>query len=341
MKNLIFILLFSFCCLQNGQTQIKDFLKKVDETINEAVNEIESGEIGEKLEEAVEQISEEIDAGLEESGNEMRTSDLKLEEESEEVPNDEVPNAKDNNTEESFGSSLNKALNGILGTNGPADNIEPNTEIISFKMESTIVASENKKVPKGSGYTAYYAFDQWMTGMHMEYFEEADNEETSISKIVLNLEEKTKTMCTRSKNGEWTGIKMWMTDYTINLGDQGLSNDETISPTGNTKTIEGYLCEEFEINDGEVYGTVWATKQIDINLALLSKSLMGGLGFKMKSSQPSQEYLQEYFWLESNLRDDANKTRTVSTINNIRTGANIDKSQFNLSGIDIQTDMTK
>lgn len=336
MKNALIVFLLFGLCVNQGQAQIKDFLKKVDEKVTEAVNELESGEIGEKLEEAVEQISEEIEEGFDESsGEESRESSNQLEE------TESSDNEEDEKDEESIAKSFNNALNGILGANGPSENISPNTEIISFKMESTIVESENRKIPQGSGYTALYAFDQWMTGMQMEYYEGTDDDKTTQTKFVLDLQEKTKTMCTQSEKGEWTGIKMWMSDYSIDLGKQGLSDEESISPTGNTKTIQGYLCEEFEINDGDLHGTIWATKEVNINLGKLSESLLGGIGFKMNNTRETNQYFAEYFWLESNLTDDGNKTRTVSIIKNIQTGAQIDQSAFDLNGIEIQSDMTK
>ncbi len=320
------ITLLCICFSISGQAQIKDFLKKVDEKVNEAIEEIDNSNLEEKLEQAVEDLSEEIEEGFEESqGSESNDSSSS----SDESSSDEM------NVEKESSSGIN-GLFGILG--GPPENVEPNPETISFDMRSEIVSSENRRVKEGDGHIANYAFDTWKTAMQFESYSADDASKASEAKFVMDLKEKTNVIAFK-EDGDWTGMKMWMPNYSVSIDNELSDEDSAVRATGNTKMIEGYNCEEFEIIDDELTGTIWATKDIDIDMAKLMQSLLGNMGMKSKLSANTQQYFDSYFWLESDVTNDG--VRTVSKIRNINKGSAMDSSLFNLDGIPIKTDMTK
>ena len=65
------------------------------------------------------------------------------------------------------------------------------------------------------------------------------------------------------------GDKKSMTSFKINLDDSGEENTDSsgfnISPTGQTKKIIGYECEEFQVTGPQLSGKVWVTQEADIS----------------------------------------------------------------------------
>ncbi len=181
-----------------------------------------------------------------------------------------------------------------------------------------------------------YAFETWKTGIHTKV--QGENGENTEMKIYHDLEEKKSTIAINS-DSEWQAFRTWMSNYSIVLEDNTASSSTTtVTPTGNTKTIQGYPCKEYQIKMESGEGTVWVTEDININLFALSKSI-NIIGKRNNNSDANLEF-EEGFWLESNLiLNDG--TKVHSTITDIRTGTTINRAPFDLSGIPISYDMTE
>lgn len=217
---------------------------------------------------------------------------------------------------------------------GPPEVVEPNPQVVSFRMVSQVSDSKHNGTAEVN-----YAFDTWETGIHTKVQGE-DGASTEV-KMYYDLKEKKNTMAINS-DGEWQAFRTWMADYSVILDEN--TNDGTameVHPTGNTKTIEGYLCKEYDIKMESGEGTVWVTEDININLFALSRS-MGVIGKRNGDTinKGSNFAFEEGFWLESTLlMNDGTSVR--STISDVRTDASINRAPFDLSGIPVSYDLTE
>lgn len=72
------------------------------------------------------------------------------------------------------------------------------------------------------------------------------------------------------ENGEKTGMVMPMLRVKTTIGSTDVESQEySMTATGNTKTIEGFLCEEYQIETEEQSGTVWMTKEWGFDYGVL------------------------------------------------------------------------
>ena len=107
-----------------------------------------------------------------------------------------------------------------------------------------------------------------------------------------------------------------MTSFKIDLDDvedtENDTNGFTIAPTGQTKKIIGYECEEFQVTGPKLSGKVWLTKEADISFQKAFNQL------KTKQSKGfSQEWISmmDGLVLEMNMVDySKRKSKTVKMI---------------------------
>ncbi len=223
---------------------------------------------------------------------------------------------------------------GILGTlQGPPSVVHPNPQVVSFQMNMELTDS------KDNGTVIIdYAFDTWKTGVQMQMT--GENAETAEMKIYHDLEAK-KTTTAMKQDGEWKAFRTWLPNFTVLLNEEASGNTVEATPTGNTKTIEGYLCKEYAVKTQDSEGTIWVTEDIDINMVALAQSM--GLHSQRNGQRLTQGLNATFdkgFWLESDLRME-DGSRVKSTMRQIRMDGNINRVPFDMAGIPIEYDLTE
>ncbi|MCB0633918.1 MAG: DUF4412 domain-containing protein, partial [Lewinella sp.] len=122
---------------------------------------------------------------------------------------------------------------------------------ISFDME---VISDDKKDNTHIKYT----FDTWLLGMEFQSDEQKD-------KMLLILDNEKGTMTTvTGEAGSRQGYRMGrgMMNMGTAVTEEMDSKDISITPTGNTKMIDGYFCREYLIKTEDATTNAWMTKEI-------------------------------------------------------------------------------
>ncbi|MEM6298562.1 MAG: DUF4412 domain-containing protein [Bacteroidota bacterium] len=87
------------------------------------------------------------------------------------------------------------------------------------------------------------------------------------------------------------------TDETVEDYDEQI---EGLKKTGNTKSILGYTCHEYTMDDEETSGTVWITDEIE---GLDASRLVGGMGMAMKQKNKLPENYPTGMFLEGHWTD--------------------------------------
>ncbi len=75
---------------------------------------------------------------------------------------------------------------------------------------------------------------------------------------------------------------------------------EGLKKTGNTKTILGYTCHEYAVDNEETSGTIWITDEIE---GMDASKLVGGMGMAMKQKNKLPENYPTGMFLEGHWTD--------------------------------------
>jgi hypothetical protein len=106
--------------------------------------------------------------------------------------------------------------------------------------------------------------------------------------IIIDI--KNKSMITLTEDeGEKKGMAIAMNDAQISsIEDQVEEHDSemTIKKTGMTKTILGYLCEEYEFSGSDTRGNAWVTDEVSYNMTGLLGMMNTKKGGKTSSMYP-------------------------------------------------------
>ncbi len=268
-----------------------------------------------------------------------RKIEQKIDRKVDEKIDEELDEVFDSNKEETVeGKQKKRGLGSLAALGGPPEHVDPNPVTMSFDMESTMIESKGKKKSNESRMTSSFAFEKWKTGMLIQ----SDNgKEKADIQLVYDLEAKKMTMVSEAE-GKPQGIVMWMQSYEMEDEDmEDYMGKIHFEPTGNTKTIDGYFCKEYEFKNEDAEGTVWITKDIDVNLYEAMQFMnfsKKAKGMKNQNNEAAQIFSDGGFWLESDMTTSKGE-RVISKIKNVRLD-NIDKKALNLEGVEIGFDMT-
>ncbi|MEM9991160.1 MAG: DUF4412 domain-containing protein [Bacteroidota bacterium] len=207
---------------------------------------------------------------------------------------------------------------------GPPANVSPNPQTLSFTLA---IDSPDGKIDVDC------AFEAWKTGVVVQ-FEDGENEGVTM-KILHDLSAKTTTFA-QEVEGEWQAFRIWMIDVAI---DPQKHQPHQIQATGRTKTIEGHHCKEYIIQHEAGTSTVWASKEIEVDITRafvqgkgLEKAAIPSLG----TGIPAEEV---GVCLAGTMTDKKGRTSTYQ-LSNIKTDAAINHTPLDLSGIPIAYDLT-
>ena len=109
-----------------------------------------------------------------------------------------------------------------------------------------------------------YTFDTWATAM------EIDTDGNQM-RMLLDNKEGSQTMITED-NGKMQAIKMRQQaiDFENSIPDE---SEFTITETGKTRAIDGYLCKEYIIQHEDGTTNSWVTQELDIDMTTVAKAM--------------------------------------------------------------------
>ncbi|CAH1002368.1 hypothetical protein LEM8419_03275 [Neolewinella maritima] len=161
------------------------------------------------------------------------------------------------------------------------------------------------------------------------------------SQMILNTQDGKTTTITTNKKGQKEGFRMRIP----NLGSKvdGVRDEMadyiTITRTGERKTIDGYACEKYLVEDSK-HGTT-TTSWVTQDLALTPEDVFGGMvgmmGAGKQLFRTPEGGMQSFdgFPIQSTTRN--GKTETEMYFTDIRVGeGSVDRSLFDTEGVTIQ-----
>lgn len=90
------------------------------------------------------------------------------------------------------------------------------------------------------------------------------------ARMIMHRQTRKITMLMTDEDGNKTGTKMPMLRIKTTVSSaEGQTEEHSITETGNTKTISGYLCREYEVETEDMTGTMWITKQWELDYGVL------------------------------------------------------------------------
>lgn len=124
------------------------------------------------------------------------------------------------------------------------------------------------------------------------------------------------------ENGEKTGMVMPMLRVKTTVGSTDTESAEySITATGNTKTIEGFLCEEYQIETDEQSGTVWLTKEWPFDYGVLFDFVQVKNVSTGQMTDWSNMYGVGGIMLEGKMQEKGTNKRSEYYIRNIQEGS--------------------
>lgn len=214
-----------------------------------------------------------------------------------------------------------ETINRMLG--GEQEEWEPvkNDAPISFNMEIT---SEEKN--KTTTSKVKYTFDTWLLGMQMEQ----DGEE-----MLLLLDNENGTMTTvMEKDGKRQGYQMSRRMFGMPDMDE-VTEGTKITPTGNTKMIDGYFCREYLVESKEGTTHAWMTKEIQADMYQLYGGFVGAAKGQKKKNNNTMMLYKDYGVMLEATTEQKNGEKVHTKISNIKLGDKIDRSILDISDVEV------
>lgn len=207
----------------------------------------------------------------------------------------------------------------------------PNTFLGSFRMDIKNVDRKGKE----TNATIQYHFSKWKTAVEPKLDDSGDQ-----VKMIFDLQNRKSILLMTDKKGQKSGIITKMNKYSFKsdkLDDkvEQVIEGTTYKRTGETKMIEGYLCEKWVIanDDGETES--WITDKVDFNMANAFGFLAAGASVPgAKSTQYKQLENMRGFSLET-IHTSKNGEKTFMKITNIREG-DVGDAPFSTAGYQLQ-----
>ena len=207
----------------------------------------------------------------------------------------------------------------VLSEAPPADP-EPSPFIGSFHIE---VASYKKdKMEKGFPMTVGYYIDTYAMAMEM-------NDEKNDMTLIIDRKAGTMTSKMEDKRDK-KAVVMPLRQYRV-TGGTGIE-DAAITPTDETRQINGYTCTKFIVETSEDLSDVWATEDLKIDLnSLTAYSLI-----RNNDRQPMEgwdEVVGFPLLIETTVKGE--DIRRVTKTTSVEAGK-VDKEPFSLKGYEVQ-----
>lgn len=174
---------------------------------------------------------------------------------------------------------------------------------------------------------------EWKTGYRII---NSDGKQGTM-RIILDNQEGTMITITEEEGQQPQGIKMSQRMFSrgnVAATVEEKMDDYTFRKTGRTKVIDGYTCEEYEIEGPEGSGVSWVTNDIELDWPQVVQGMT--MGMQGQQSMPGVNAPFEGFPIESTWTDAKGKEVTVARYQDIRLGDDIDRSLLETGDIPIQ-----
>lgn len=141
--------------------------------------------------------------------------------------------------------------------------VKPSSFIGSFQIE--VKEYNGDRLKKDYPLTLSYFFDSYQFAFQVP----ADNGAETI--MIIDRRTRKITNKITDENGNKTAMIMPMLRVKTTVQDNGAPDgDFTLRPTGNTRTIEGFLCKEYAFEDEDQTGTLWVTEEWNFDYSIFS-----------------------------------------------------------------------
>jgi outer membrane lipoprotein-sorting protein len=222
------------------------------------------------------------------------------------------------------GDSTEVREGGIFGSMGFGEEFEPYENPVQMSMSMAMITTDKRG--KVQEMTMHYTFDTWATGMEMIA-------EEGQTKILLDNQKGKMTVVT-SDDGKTQAIRMRQprVDYAEFMPDE---SEFTITDLGNTKVINGYNCREYLIEHEDGTTNAWLTNDIDADYEGVLRAM--AMQTRQKKGKNGNQPIIPFkgFPIQTTTVSEDGKETVETTYSNLRFGADIDKSVFDLEGVEI------
>ena len=149
------------------------------------------------------------------------------------------------------------------------------------------------------------------------------------------------TSISTKENGEQEGFKMRQRTFKIdesqfegNMDEE--STEYTITKTGNTRTIDGYLCEEYEVIHQDGTANMWVTEELDVEYEDMFRAMTSQMQQQKNTAFTNTNvYGVEGFPIQITNVSSNGKDTSVMYFYDIKSGDDLDLSIFDTDGVNI------
>ncbi|MCB0636923.1 MAG: DUF4412 domain-containing protein [Lewinella sp.] len=196
---------------------------------------------------------------------------------------------------------------------------------ISFDMDMTTTKREREE-----SYHIEYTIDTWHTGMRMT------QDDGSVMRLILDNQAGTVTTVMEKDGDTPQAFRMRQRKYDVS--DVTPDEDKiTVTRTGNTRTIDGYHCEEYLIEHDNGTTNAWVTEEVDMDYI----KLMSGFVAQSRGGQSPMAndgfYGVTGFPIETTTVSENGRETTTTHMSNIQTGDDINRDILDLEGIEVMS----
>ncbi|MEL6675362.1 MAG: DUF4412 domain-containing protein [Bacteroidota bacterium] len=218
----------------------------------------------------------------------------------------------------------------------PAD-VKPSEFIGYYTMEYR--SYKNGKEEKDSPSTISYYMDTYRFAMKPQ--QPGEDEQ-----ITMIMDRGKRKMINKiiDEDGNKTAMILPMIKIGVKVNTDAQSTEQystesaNVQATGRSKTIHGYLCKEYKVENEEGTTLVWITNGTDLNMAEMLSFInvqASGSGSAAPSGQYNNVYSLGGFPMESHFTDKKGKQKTSYQIKEFKKGS-VPAEIFSLSGYEVQ-----
>jgi hypothetical protein len=204
---------------------------------------------------------------------------------------------------------------------------EPYENPYPLSFDMTITSSKRNREETSQ---VEYVMDTWRTGMRIV------QEDGTSMRLIMDNQAGTVTTVMEENGAATQAFRMRQRKFDLSdaMPDE---EDFTITRTGNTRTINGYDCEEYIIEHEEGTTTAWVTNDIDMDYSMMIAAIGAQARGNQTPATGGNVYGVEGFPIESTMVSKNGRETTTSSISNIKTGDDINRAILNLEGVEVMS----
>lgn len=201
---------------------------------------------------------------------------------------------------------------------------EPYENPVKMNVSMEMVVTDKKG--KTQTVNMEYTFDTWATGIKYT------TDEDQVMRTLLDNKEGYMTLITYDK-GEPTGVRM--RQQTVMVDDLSVPEDDyTMTPTGESKMINGYLCYAYRIEHEDGVTIAWLTKDIEVAYTDVIRA-MAAQGGQIKYQNDEQGFAYDGFPIQYTTTSANGKETVTATFKDFKTGSDVNFDIFKTDDIEI------